>query len=85
MESLKEARWTPDSGSLLELAEARGLSPEFSCREGHCGTCRTRLLAGEVTYLKPPQASVDEGEVLLCCARPAKPSGTDAQRLELAL
>ena len=85
MESLKEARWTPDSGSLLELAEARGLSPEFSCREGHCGTCRTRLLAGEVTYLKPPQASVGEGEVLLCCARPAKPSGTDAQRLELAL
>jgi len=85
MESLKEARWTPDSGSLLELAEARGLSPEFSCREGHCGSCRTRVLAGEVTYLKPPQASVDEGEVLLCCARPAKPSGTDAPRLELAL
>ena len=85
MESLKEARWTPDSGSLLELAEARGLSPEFSCREGHCGTCRTRLLAGEVTYLKPPQASVGEGEVLLCCARPAKPSGTDGPRLELAL
>jgi len=85
MESLKEARWTPDSGSLLELAEARGLSPEFSCREGHCGSCRTRLLAGEVTYLKPPQASVGEGEVLLCCARPAKPSGTDAPRLELAL
>ncbi|MEN2674363.1 pyridoxamine 5'-phosphate oxidase family protein [Herbaspirillum huttiense] len=85
MESLKEARWTPDSGSLLALAEARGLSPEFSCREGHCGSCRTRLLAGEVTYLKPPQASVGEGEVLLCCARPAKPSGTDAPRLELAL
>ncbi|MDT1847757.1 2Fe-2S iron-sulfur cluster binding domain-containing protein, partial [Acinetobacter baumannii] len=46
MESLKEARWTPGSGTLLELAEARGLEPEFSCREGTCGTCSTRVLKG---------------------------------------
>ncbi|WP_313431750.1 pyridoxamine 5'-phosphate oxidase family protein, partial [Pseudomonas sp.] len=30
--SAKEARWAPGAGTLLELAEARGLSPEFSCR-----------------------------------------------------
>lgn len=30
--SAKEARWVPGSGTLLELAEARGLAPEFSCR-----------------------------------------------------
>src|SRR5690606_18584329 len=33
MNSLKESRWMPGSGTLLELAEARGLEPEFSCRE----------------------------------------------------
>jgi ferredoxin-NADP reductase len=36
--SAKEARWEPQSGTLLELAEARGLSPEFNCRSGTCGT-----------------------------------------------
>ena len=85
MDSLKEARWTPGTGSLLELAEARGLEPEFSCREGHCGTCRTRLLAGAVTYPRPPQAKIGEGEVLLCCAGPAQPAESGGGRIELAL
>ncbi|EJN07884.1 pyridoxamine 5'-phosphate oxidase family protein [Herbaspirillum sp. YR522] len=85
MNTMKQARWTPDVGTLLDLAEARGLAPEFSCREGHCGTCRTRLLAGEVTYLKPPQAKVGEDEVLLCCAMPARQAATGAARVELAL
>jgi len=70
--SLKEARWTPEAGSLLELAEARGLSPPFSCRAGSCGSCRTRLLAGDVTYVKQPTAEVADDEVLICCAVPAK-------------
>ncbi|MBX9883977.1 MAG: iron-sulfur cluster-binding domain-containing protein [Novosphingobium sp.] len=39
VQSGKEARWQPDAGSLLELAEARGLSPDYSCRSGRCGTC----------------------------------------------
>lgn len=81
MDSTKEARWTPESGSLLDLAEARGLSPEFSCRTGSCGTCKTRLLAGKVTYLREPTAPLEEGEVLICSAAPAE--GED--RIQLAL
>ncbi|MEA1649965.1 pyridoxamine 5'-phosphate oxidase family protein [Nitrospirillum sp. BR 11164] len=82
--ALKEARWTPGSGTLLELAEARGLSPEFSCRSGTCGSCRTKVLAGAVTYLKEPTAPVAEGEALICCAVPAEqPEG--AGPLQLAL
>lgn len=84
LESLKEARWTPDSGTLLELAEARGLAPEFSCRSGSCGTCRTRLIEGEVTYIKEPTAPVADGEVLICCAVPARQEG-GTQRVHLAL
>ena len=67
----KEARWTPDSGTLLELAEARGLNPPFSCRNGVCGTCSTRIINGAVHYPQPPQASPPAGEALLCCAVPA--------------
>lgn len=81
MESSKEARWEPGSGTLLELAEARGLQPEFSCRAGTCGSCKTRVLQGAVSYLTPPTAPVAEGEALICCAVPA----ADGEALHLAL
>jgi hypothetical protein len=83
--SLKEARWTPESGTLLELAEARGLSPAFSCRAGSCGSCRTKLLAGDVTYVKEPTAEVADDEVLICRAVPAKSEGDGEDRIQLAL
>ncbi|SCW67885.1 MULTISPECIES: pyridoxamine 5'-phosphate oxidase family protein [unclassified Pseudomonas] len=70
----KEARWEPGGGTLLELAEARGLNPEFSCRGGSCGTCKTRLSRGQVHYLSQPAEPVGEGEVLICCAVPAQGS-----------
>lgn len=69
--SAKEARWTPQSGSLLELAESRGLSPDFSCRGGSCGTCRTRRISGAVHYPRPPAELPQEDMVLICCAVPA--------------
>ncbi|MBY4953582.1 pyridoxamine 5'-phosphate oxidase family protein [Pantoea sp. DY-17] len=83
-DSLKEARWTPDTGSLLELAEARGLSPAYSCRAGHCGSCKTKLLQGAVTYPTPPSAQVADDEVLICCARPAQQED-EVQAIQLAL
>ncbi|QXI00586.1 pyridoxamine 5'-phosphate oxidase family protein [Pseudomonas monsensis] len=70
--SAKEARWQPDGGSLLELAESRGLRPEFSCRGGSCGTCKTRLISGAVNYPQPPAEIPEEGQVLICCAVPAQ-------------
>ncbi|VVO22196.1 pyridoxamine 5'-phosphate oxidase family protein [Pseudomonas fluorescens] len=72
--SAKEARWQPDGGTLLELAESRGLRPEFSCRGGSCGTCKTRLISGQVNYPQPPAEVPDEGHVLICCAIPAQSS-----------
>jgi uncharacterized protein len=81
MESSKEARWEPGSGTLLELAEARGLQPEFSCRAGTCGSCKTRVLQGAVSYLTPPTAPVAEDEALICRAVPA----AEGEALQLAL
>ncbi len=82
-ESGKEARWTPGGGTLLELAEARGLTPEFSCRAGSCGTCHTRVLKGQVAYRTPPSAPIPEGEALICCAMPAAPEAGEALQLAL--
>jgi ferredoxin-NADP reductase len=81
-ESAKEARWKPGDGSLLEVAEARGLEPAFGCRGGSCGDCRARVLEGSVTYASPPSFAVPAGEALICCAVPAQGTG---EALHLAL
>jgi ferredoxin len=64
------ADWSPDQGTLLELAEAMGLQPDFACRSGICGTCATRLKCGAVDYLEEPTAPHADDEVLICCATP---------------
>ena len=81
MTSGKEARWSPASGSLLELAESRGLTPPFSCRSGTCGSCRTKIVEGAVTYHAAPSAEVAKDEALICCAVPAE--GTTRLHLDL--
>jgi len=83
MTSGKEARWTPEAGSLLDLAEARGLTPDFSCRGGSCGTCATKVLAGKVTYAARPTAEVADDTALICCAVPAAVEGGDRLVLDL--
>lgn len=81
----KEARWDPSAGSLLDVAEARGLTPEYSCRGGSCGTCAVKVLAGKVTYEARPSAKVGADEALICCAVPAAPSEGGGDRLILDL
>ncbi len=76
-----EQNWNRQEGTLLELAEAHGLTPDFSCRSGSCGTCLTKLKSGSVTYRSPVSAEHSEDEVLICCAVPAK--DTDAVELDL--
>lgn len=85
MKSAKEARWQPSGGSLLELAESRGLQPEFSCRKGTCGSCRTRILSGAVSYTTIPTASVAADEALICCSVPAAPEDGGGEHLHLDL
>lgn len=37
-----------DGQTLLEAAEEHGVNIPFSCRQGQCGTCKTKLLSGAV-------------------------------------
>ena len=73
------AAWSPDKGTLLELAESAGLAPLFGCRSGICGTCATRITSGTVDYIEEPIASRAKGEVLICCSIPAWPGGDRAK------
>lgn len=65
-----EATWDPSKGTLLELAEAAGLQPAYSCRSGICQTCSTKIISGGVAYVEPPMTAPPEGEALICCAYP---------------
>ncbi len=76
-----EQPWIEGDGSLLELAEAHGLAPDYGCRSGTCGTCAVKLLAGKVAYPIEPTAAHADNEALICCAVPA--AGSEALTLEL--
>ena len=56
--------------SLLEGLERTGHAVEYQCRGGYCGSCRTTILSGEVSYADSPLAFIAAGEVLPCYARP---------------
>jgi ferredoxin-NADP reductase len=59
-------------GTLLEQAEAAGLSPEFGCRMGICHTCTCRKAAGAVRNVRTGQVSDEEDEdIQLCISVPA--------------
>jgi ferredoxin-nitrite reductase len=63
-----------EARSVLEAAAAAGVEIDSSCRSGTCGTCKHKLLAGEVRYEGEPDA-LDEsdrvaGYVLTCIAHP---------------
>jgi ferredoxin-NADP reductase/MOSC domain-containing protein YiiM len=64
------AQWDPLAESILGLAEANGLRPDFSCRTGICHTCASKLIEGEVEYVTEPLDLPDPGTVLICCSRP---------------
>jgi len=59
-------------GTLLEQAEAAGLSPEFGCRMGICHTCTCRKAAGAVQNILTGEVSEEEDEdIQLCVSVPA--------------
>jgi ferredoxin-NADP reductase/predicted pyridoxine 5'-phosphate oxidase superfamily flavin-nucleotide-binding protein len=64
-----DTTWSPGDGTLLDFAEAAGLSPPYSCRAGVCQTCATPV-DGEVAYREPPMAPPPAGQALICCAYP---------------
>jgi len=84
-DSKVEQAWSKEDGNLLEFAETHGFSPEFSCRSGQCGACKTQLLSGKVTYQTEPIAPVNDDEVLLCCAVPAEVEGEDLVSVSIKL
>jgi len=57
--------------TLLAALDREGVHAAYSCRQGFCGTCRTRVLAGDVdhrdTLLTHPERAA--GMMLICVSR----------------
>jgi ferredoxin-NADP reductase/MOSC domain-containing protein YiiM len=64
-------RFGDDWHSVLDLADACDVPTRWSCRTGVCHTCITPLLSGDITYSPDPLEPPADGQVLICCSRPA--------------
>jgi NADH oxidoreductase Hcr len=66
--------------SVLEAAEAEGIAIDSLCRAGVCGTCRTRVVEGDVECDSTALDDTDRaaGYVLACVARVAGPCVVEA-------
>jgi ferredoxin-NADP reductase/MOSC domain-containing protein YiiM len=64
-------RWGPSFPTLLDLAEACEVPVRWSCRTGVCHACESGLVAGTIRYQPEPIDAPADGNVLICCSRPA--------------
>ena len=66
--------------TLLEAAEAGGVPIEFVCRAGICGTCRTRIIDGDVECTSDALSASERasGIVLACVSRARSNCTVDA-------
>ncbi len=57
------------SDCILQSLEKAGLEPEYQCRDGHCGSCRCKLVEGQVEYTGFAMAYLQPDEILPCICR----------------
>jgi ferredoxin len=69
----KTLDWDSSFGNILDLAESNGIQLENACRVGVCGTCKVKLLSGEV-YMETedglPEEDRNQKMILPCVAVP---------------
>ncbi|HWI84230.1 1,2-phenylacetyl-CoA epoxidase subunit PaaE [Ramlibacter sp.] len=69
----REIDFSRDQASILDAASAAGLEVPFSCTSGVCGTCRAKVLEGDVRMERNfalGKQEVAAGFVLTCQAHP---------------
>ena len=67
----------PVDKSILDVVEEAGIAWPYSCREGTCGSCETRIVAGRADHrdaiLTPAERRRNE-YLMICVSRAASPS-----------
>ncbi len=65
----------PDGETVLKAALTEGINIPYGCRNGACGSCKGKLLQGQIDYGAYSEAALskierDAGFALFCCAKP---------------
>lgn len=62
----------PTDKTILEVLREHGLEVPSSCETGTCGTCRTRLLAGEADHRDLVLAEHERNDTIMICVSRAR-------------
>jgi uncharacterized protein len=65
-----DSYWSDPDQSLWELAKANHIEIPSGCLSGVCGSCRVKLISGQVQYDRQIGVELANGECLTCVARP---------------
>jgi len=71
---------------LLDAALRQGVLLPYGCRDGTCGSCRGKVLAGEIDHGRAPQHTLSNadrraGLALFCCATARSDLSLESQEL----
>ena len=59
--------------TILQAAKDAGLRLPSACTRGMCGTCKSRMISGQVDMKHEGgirQREIDQGMILICCSKP---------------
>ncbi len=62
----------PADASILEVLELEGIAVASSCQQGVCGTCETKVLAGEIDHRDSVLSNFEKSQglsMMICCSR----------------
>jgi ferredoxin len=66
----------PAGETILDILLDAGINVSFSCTEGHCGTCETRVVDGipdhRDSFLSDEERA-ENGKIMICCSRSRSP------------
>jgi ferredoxin len=62
--------------SILDVLLDAGVNISFSCTEGFCGTCETRVIDGIPDHrdsFLSDEEKAENGKIMICCSRSKSP------------
>jgi phthalate 4,5-dioxygenase reductase subunit len=72
LEKTQQTLDVPADKSILETLRAHGLRVPSSCESGTCGSCKTRLLAGEAEHRDMVLSDEEKNNHIMVCVSRAK-------------
>ena len=66
----------PAGESILDILLDAGVNVSFSCTEGHCGTCETKVVDGIPDHrdsFLTDEEKADNSKIMICCSRSKSP------------